>query len=37
MTKLAFILPRVNVMNDSDVKYQRFQSGKVVKQMIKYK
>lgn len=37
MAKLAFILPRVRVMNDSDVKYQRLQSRKVVKQMIKYK
>lgn len=37
MAKLAFILPKVNVVNDSDVKHQRLQSGKVVNQMIKYK
>lgn len=37
MAKLAFILPKVNAVNDSDIKHQRLQSRKVVKQMIKYK
>lgn len=35
MAKL--ILPKVNVANYSDVKHQRLQFRKVVKQMIKYK